>query len=132
MGLDMYAYSVPANKVRDEDKNAEVDFQSYYTAGAEEFFYWRKHPNLHGAFETMYREKNGSDDSFNYSTLRLTDDDLLMLEQKIKNNELPFTEGFFFGSSSDDDDTVNRDLEFIREARKLVASGHFVYYNSSW
>jgi hypothetical protein len=132
MGLDMYAYRVPASKVRVEDKNAEVDFESYYGDGADEFFYWRKHPNLHGAFGELYREKNGSKDSFNYATLRLTDKDLVELEQKIKNKELPFTAGFFFGTSDDDDDAINRDLEFIREARKFVANGDFVYYDSSW
>ena len=98
----------------------------------QDLHYWRKHPNLHGAFYDLYREKNGLDEMFNGSKLRLRDDDLIKLEQRITNKELPHTTGFFFGSSSDDDESVAHDLEFIKNARKHIANGDFVYYDSSW
>jgi hypothetical protein len=48
MGLDMYPY------VTSEAPRAQVDFRA---DDATEIHYWRKHPNLHGWMEQLYRDK---------------------------------------------------------------------------
>jgi hypothetical protein len=55
MGLDMYARTTNAKL------KSPVDFDE--TDGTE-FHYWRKHPDLHGWMERLYREKGGIDRSF--------------------------------------------------------------------
>lgn len=133
MGLDMSIYAVPADKVREEDKDKQVDFDSYYSHGATEIAYWRKHPNLHGRFEQLYRDKGGAGEDFNGGdTLRLTMEDLEAIEESISNDNLPHTTGFFFGISDASVEQRERDLDLITEAMKHVANGDFVYYNSSW
>jgi hypothetical protein len=131
MGLDMYVYAVSSNRVREEDKDKEVDFQTYYEEGHTEIWYWRKHPNLHGWMENLYRSKGGTEE-FNYVPVKLTEHDLMRLEKEIKERTLPNTSGFFFGESSDDDDEVEHDLRFVAEARMQLSLGNMVYYNSSW
>src|SRR6056297_253171 len=90
MGLDMYALTT--------DKTVEqtVDFSA---EGATEFYYWRKHPNLHGWMQRLYFEKGGQDETFNCATVKLCADDLDALESDIKAGNLPTTQGFFFGAS---------------------------------
>lgn len=90
MGLDMYACKTK------ETITAPVDFN---VKDAENIHYWRKHPNLHGWMERLYRLKDGKEASFNVVNLQLTGDDLDQLEQTITGKHLPFTEGFFFGES---------------------------------
>lgn len=128
----MYVYAVSANQVREEDKDKEVDFRPYFEAGHTEIWYWRKHPNLHGYFEKLYRSKGGTIEEFNCVPIKLTERDLMRLEKEIKERTLPSTSGFFFGESSNDDDTVEHDLRFVAEARMQLSLGNMVYYNSSW
>lgn len=133
MGLDMSVYAVSANQVREEDKDKEVDFTPYsYNEGHTEIWYWRKHPNLHGWMENLYRRKGGTIEDFNYVPVKLTKHDLMRLEKEIKERTLPSTSGFFFGESSDDDDAVENDLRFVAEARMQLSLGNMVYYISSW
>ena len=123
MGLDMYAYV--ASKA--DDHNTDSDNR--------ELAYWRKHPNLHGWMERLWRSKGGqspSDDpTFNGVELELTWEDLERLEEDIQNGRLPHTTGFFFGSDSDDY-YREQDLEFVRKARAEIFTGLKVFYNSSW
>ena len=95
-----------------------------------EIAYWRKHPNLHGWFERLYRERGGEGD-FNGDELELTNEDLDRLEADIKASQLPETTGFFFGDPSDDY-YRDSDLAFIKEARSYLFLGLRVFYNSSW
>ena len=53
MGLDMYAYAT-------EEATSAEDFADLGLESREEFFYWRKHPNLHGWMEALYRSKGGT------------------------------------------------------------------------
>ena len=131
MGLDMYAFAVKPENIREEDKDKEVGFESYYNIGQEEFWYWRKHPNLHGHFEQLYRRKGGTE-GFNYQAVKLNERDLMRLEKEIKERTLPSTSGFFFGESRDDDDAIEQDLNFVAEARRQLSLGNMIYYNSSW
>ncbi len=71
MGLDMYAFTT--NEVLDTPVDFKVD-------GYVDVHYWRKHPNLHGWMENLYREKGGKDETFNCVNLQLTADDLDRLE----------------------------------------------------
>lgn len=129
MGLDMYAFKIPANIVE-----AEVDFKIVGDdiPGHEEIHYWRKHPNLHGWMEQLYRKKGGTSEDFNCDNVVLTLGDLDNLEQDILSGKLPSTSGFFFGQSSDDEEAVNEDLTFVKEAKSAIAEGNVVYYTSWW
>lgn len=121
MGLDMYAFAIP------ETPAAPVDFDA---ETGSELHYWRKHPNLHGWMEALYRAKGGKDDDFNCVNLQLTADDLNRLEADIRSGNLPPTSGFFFGQS--DGTEVADDLAFIEKARAEIADGMTVFYTSWW
>jgi hypothetical protein len=122
MGLDMYAYAA-----------AQAN-EEWGTGSQREIAYWRKHPNLHGWMEQLWRSRNtdpSADPMFNGVELELSWEDLEQLEGDIKNERLPSTAGFFFGSNSDDYYRA-QDLEFIKNARAEIFSGLKVFYNSSW
>ena len=122
MGLDQYAF---AFKTDEElclvEQKIPLD--------CEPFFQWRKHPNLQGWMEKLYKAKGGKD-KFNCRTVRVEGKDLDRLERDVKENRLPFTQGFFFGESYPED--AEDDLRFIAEARRKIADGYVVYYDSWW
>lgn len=123
MGLDQYAYCV--------DNNGEK----------KELAYWRKHPNLQGWMENLWETKGcpglTEDNSgnmlgdFNCIPVELTYDDLDSLENAVKNDELPETVGFFFGTDKGNE-YKEQDLEFIQKAREALDSGLTVMYDSWW
>lgn len=141
MGLDMYATKI---KRPDGAEVAPVDFEGDarlftvtdgvrdWAAGVEheEIAYWRKHPNLHGWMKALYERKGGSDEQFNCSYLRLDEADLDALEEAVRGDNLPHTEGFFFGKSDPSD--AERDLRFIIDARRALADGWIVAYSAWW
>ena len=106
---------------------SDVDFKPQEPS---ELHYWRKHPDLHGWMEALYFVKGGRADSFNCVAVRLTSDDLDLLEDVVKRNELPPTEGFFFGQTTGEE--REDDLAFIAKARAAIADGQTVYYDSWW
>lgn len=145
MGLDQYAYvAARANQqhefyegcIWDETLKESVNPN---VEKPREIAYWRKHPNLQGWMERLWEQKGryagpggaSPDVSFNGIELELTWNDLDALEQDILNNQLPHTEGFFFGSPADEY-YRQRDLEFIKKARAELFVGLRVFYNSSW
>ena len=95
-----------------------------------ELAYWRKHPNLQGWMEELWRSK-GNEGGFNCVDVELTLEDLDALEQTLDGKALPETQGFFFGDNSDDYYSW-QDREFIREARERLANGYKVVYTSWW
>ncbi len=121
MGLDMYAYATPHQPA------SPVDFK---VTDARTLHTWRKHPNLHGWMQTLYRAKGGSDPQFNCAPVVLTTEDLDRLEDDIRSDALPPTSGFFFGRT--DGTETDDDLAFIAKARTAIAIGHTVYYDSWW
>ncbi|WP_169546474.1 phosphoglycerate kinase [Sneathiella aquimaris] len=121
MGLDMYAMTM------ENAPETAVDFEA---SGSVEFFYWRKHPNLHGWMETLYREKDGKAETFNCVNVALSSDDLDRLEADIKSGSLPHTSGFFFGAS--DGSEVQDDLDFVAKAKEVIKDGDTVFYTSWW
>lgn len=121
MGLDMYAFTT------DKQPDSLVDFDQ---KEASELHYWRKHPNLHGWMEALYREKGGSAEVFNCVNLQLTREDLDRLEAAIKARRLPHTIGFFFGET--DGTETEDDLAFVQKAREALDAGLTVFYTSWW
>ena len=118
MGLDMYAYTAAKE-------------QADHKTGQRELAYWRKHPNLHGWMERLAESKKVEYSTFNGVELELTWEDLDELERAITHNQLPSTQGFFFGNESDDF-YKEQDLEFVKKARAELFMGLKVFYNSSW
>ena len=130
MGLDQFAYA----GIGDEK---------------EEIAYWRKHNRLHGWMEDLYRDRGnevteeGFGNSFNCVPVQLTLSDLEQLEAHVEGKSLPETSGFFFGNDSYDYEDENKnanngyyhkeaDLQFKADARKAIAEGKEVYYDSWW
>ena len=129
MGLDMYAYRVKQADVvgdfeiaKDDDGYSRVD----------EFFYWRKHHDLHGWMERLYRSKGGPQETFNCAKVRLTTVDLDALQHDLENGTLPETQGFFFGTNPPDAESMKEDLKFVEQARSIIGEGDAVYYDSWW
>ena len=140
MGLDQYAYSV--SKGEDPKENAE----------STTLMDWRKHNRLQGYMEELAMDKGviKPDETFNCKPVQLTEEDIDDLEQVIIDKELPDTGGFFFGPDSYetekgtyadtkkkyvwtyDKDMMPNDLKFIEKARKALADGQDVYYDSWW
>lgn len=135
MGLDQYAYARPPRKRNGDDDEHICD--------------WRKHNRLQGWMEQLWYDKgcpNGKEEEedFNCVELQLTESDLINLEDAIENFELPEANGFFWGSDSyfwnDENDEPfpeneywykQHDLNFVREAKKMLDKGYRIYY-SSW
>ena len=125
MGLDMYAY-----KAKDFKPSKPVDFEEELPSEFQEFFYWRKHPYMHGLMESIYREKGGDAESFNCVPVQITEDDLERIAAHVIDETLPKTQGFFFGESSEED--RDDDIRFLSEAREAISSGYTIWYNSWW
>jgi len=136
MGLDQTAYRVKKGFItnpvdfRTENYNNETG-ESVVLCETEEVQYWRKHPNLQGWMEDLYREKGGEDE-FNCVNVQLTWEDLERLEKDIKGESLPETQGFFFGNSMGDEEEREYDLEFVEKALKSIEEGYDVFYTSWW
>lgn len=138
MGLDQYAYV--ALKERQHDAFYEngqlIDGEFHSTvAKPREIAYWRKHPNMQGYMEKLWRKKSSTLESkeFNGIELELTWEDLDQLEkdilaEKVSNLD---TTGFFFGNASDSY-YREKDLQFIKDAKAEIFLGMRVFYNSSW
>ena len=126
MGLDQFAYKTKVKPGKSVDFQDEVYKDE---VEREEIHYWRKHPNIHGFMEDLYREKGG-DSEFNCRPVELTQDDIDSLASMILDKELPETSGFFFGQSFGDEE--NDDLEFCKKASEAIKEGYTVFYDSWW
>lgn len=137
MGLDQYLYakrlSEQAIVTDSEDVVETIDVAT-----------WRKHPNLQGFMENIWRTKyedyvkkleEENPDSmftlFNVQKVGLSLEDLNTWEQAVINEELPDTTGFFFGSDSDER-YKDYDLETIKKAKELIKEGYLIFYDSWW
>jgi hypothetical protein len=110
MGLDQYAYS---------REPAQIDHQ------------WRKHPNLQGWMENLWRERFDVQTGDFCCEIELYKEDIERLKVDIMAGDLPATDGFFFGSNSDDYYRED-DLAFCAWALIEIDKGREVYYDSSW
>lgn len=123
----MFAYKTKEKPAKEVDFVDGTDIEY-----SEEIQYWRKHPNLHGWMENLYRTKNGKAEIFNCVTVQLKEDDLHHLAECIIDGNLPHTEGFFFGSSYNNDEEKEEDLNFVRTALLAIEEGYTIYYTSWW
>jgi|15BtaG_2_1085339.scaffolds.fasta_scaffold01022_4 hypothetical protein len=114
MGLDQYAY---AQKGSDFDNLDEKILIAQ----------WRKHANLQGWMEDLYRLRGGTDE-FNCVSLRLSEDDILRLGREHRN--LSATTGFFFGETIPE--KVEQTEEFIDLALSYISKGYAIVYSSWW
>ena len=141
MGLDQYAYVAMKRKEREAFYEQDLQYDPVThdwivpEGGVQkprELAYWRKHPNLQGWMEKLYRAKGGTED-FNGIELELTWEEIDMLEKDIKNGYMAKmkTTGFFFGRESDDY-YEKQDLQFCIDAKAECFLGRKVFYNSSW
>lgn len=122
MGLDMFAFATS------HKPGEPVDFGDPEDAVL--FHEWRKHSNLHVWMEKLYFTKGGKDKEFNCMNLELSSGELDRLEAAILADDLPDTEGKFFGES--DGSELDDDLAFVAKARDYLAGGLTIYYTSWW
>lgn len=71
--------------------------------------YWRKHPDLHG-----FIAKNFAEDPEVCEKVELGEDDIVKIIAAVESDELPHTEGFFFGVS--DGSEKARTIEIFKKA----------------
>ena len=111
----------------------EVDFkEEIQEVAPSELHYWRKHPNLHGWMEQLYRQKGGGGRDFNGDPVVISKEDLDNLAASIIDEELPDTDGFFFGQSYNNEEERQDDLDFVKKAHRAIEEGYTVYYDSWW
>ena len=92
--------------------------------------YWRKHPNLHGYIVQTFAK--GED---NCKPIELTVEDLKQIRGAVEGENLPHTEGFFFGTG--DGSEKEETLETIKNAITWLQLNEpnairSVYYRASW
>ena len=115
---------------------------------------WRKHPNLQGWMERLWRTQKYGDsknpdpktgegysnqtylgDPFNQEEVELTLDDIKRLRLDIQNNTLNGgygdTTGFFFGNPADEEYKED-DIKFCDTAEYMLNQGYKVIYTSWW
>jgi hypothetical protein len=126
MGLDQYTYKTKVKPSKSVDFQDEVYKDE---VECEQIHSWRKHPNIHGFMEELYREKGGESE-FNCRPVELTQEDIDRLAQSILDGELPETSGFFFGKSYGHEE--NDDLKFCKRASEAIKEGYTVFYDSWW
>ena len=139
MGLDQYAFAVknqPDLPVVDavfgrwDDEN-QTHVHIVPEEDIEEIGYFRKHHDLQGWMHNLYNSKGGTDREFNCNKVELTLDDIDQLEKDIKNDDLPSTSGFFFGSDNTEY-YKDQGLEFCKNCRDAIGNGCRVFYDSWW
>lgn len=98
-----------------------------------ELAYWRKHPNLHGYIVSTFAD--GED---NCKKIWLGEDHLKKIIATLEGKEeLPHTEGFFFGTSDNTPEERAEDLKIFKDALAWVQTKEAdvwkeVYYQASW
>ena len=143
MGLDQYAFSRPAGTTNTIDWEKD-----------KELYYWRKHPNLQGWMERLWRKRQYGDpdkpdpctgegyqaqsymqDPFNDTVVELKAEDIQRLRLDIKNQTLNGgygdASGFFWGDPSDEYYREN-DIEFCDKAEEELKRGMRIMYYCSW
>ena len=139
MGLDMYMLK---HKPTSNFDTVKAMLESRNSDKEELLGTWRKHNRLHGAMKELWLKKTGqnddADDLFNCRRVYLSVEDLDQLETDIRNKNLPYCSGFFFGIDSyewpkgEQEKENELTFEVFAKARKALAKGELVYYNSWW
>lgn len=131
MGLDMYLTGEKflwTNYENPEKNRTEEGFRIKEISL--ELGYWRKHPNLHGYIVQTFAD--GVDEC---QRIELSLEDLSKILDAVKRDELPHTEGFFFGQSrseykDESVDTLERAIGWLKTKNEGVTKT--VVYKASW
>lgn len=67
MGLDLYAYAVTKEKLKDPTQEVAIELVE---GSSEEIAYWHKQNPLHNWMENLYRKKYGTVTDFNCVSTR--------------------------------------------------------------
>jgi hypothetical protein len=138
MGLDMYLQGHEYRSTYDVNKLTTLDNFPIKEVVVE-LGYWRKHPNLHGAIIRMF-----ADDKDECQSIELGDEGIRTLIDLVEKNDLPYTEGFFFGTSPSPDihpdwfeETKQNTIKYLNNALKWINSAQsdqfrWVTYRASW
>lgn len=145
MGLDAYAgFQEP------QPENVEPinDDALYDTLQAGDEFYWRKHARLQEYMQKLWRIRKFGDEAKFWGGLRmdgqhdlaevifLDREDILDLQNKVENDNLPFCpDGFFWGQQFQEEsmkEYKELDLKFCKQALKWLDEGKKVWYDCSW
>lgn len=128
MGLDMY---LEGRKYKwGEQKSKEDGFP--VSCVTLELGYWRKHPNLHGYIVQEFA--GGEDDC---RDVELDERRLRDLLEAVRENRLPPTTGFFFGTSEESQRQRLKDVKVLTGAirwlmKKDPDAIKSVAYRASW
>lgn len=135
MGLDMNMRGRKINMNWGEDAPNQDGFLVAETVL--DLGYWRKHPNLHG-----YIVENFADGIDECQSIELGENDILQIINAIEEDNLPQTEGFFFGSSPERgseyyEEVKQSDLEIFNKIWKWMQTKEdkvyrAVEYRASW
>lgn len=131
MGLDMYLTGVKylPHNWQNPERDKKVDgfrLEEIRVQLGE----WRKHPDLHG-----YIVKNFADGKDNCQEMDLVSEQLEQILHVVEMDNLPHTEGFFFGASYPEDKqpTINILKDAIKWINKPEANvWKSVVYRASW
>jgi beta-xylosidase len=135
MGLDMYLYGEKSSMAIGANAPTEDGFR--LASKTLEIAYWRKHPNLHGYIVETFAD--GVDEC---QPINLHKEEINKIIEAIKNDELPFTEGFFFGRSPQKgepeyEENKQHDIEVFEKALKWLGEQteedwRYIKYEASW
>ena len=131
MGLDMYLTGeIYISQDWKDDANNKYE-EGYRLKGhLYEMGYWRKHPDLHGYIVENFAE--GEDDC---KPVYLSVDSIKQIIDAIEKNELPKTDGFFFGESTNDDEEKAEAIGILSKALGWLEADDWhrsVVYQASW
>ena len=132
MGLDMYASSVPAEVIGNQQVDIAILAIIRNEFRPKQFAQWRKFNHLHGWMQRLYDAKGGASPDFNCNTVRITAPEIDLLESAWANGELTATDGPFFGSDEWEPEYDEELWTFIAAARACFARGEAVLYDSWW
>lgn len=134
MGLDMYLTGDKylSTKFGDDPRYPDNIYEDGFRVKSRrlELGCWRKHPNLHGYIVNEFA--GGKDEC---QVIPLSHQDILKIITAITSNQLPETEGFFFGSS--DGSEFANDLAIFTKTLEWLEAEEFgvwrsVEYQASW
>jgi len=137
MGLDMYMTGskfIGGHWQRDKPIRKEDDHP--INSIEVSLGYWRKHRRLHGFIVNTFAD--GVDDC---RKIELSTDALRQIAKALRDDDLPETEGFFFGNEKIDKEEKEQSEEYanqMEEAIKWLEAGkknpfeRSVYYEASW
>jgi len=131
MGLNMYLNGEKFlwTNWKEPEKNVMEDGFKLTTKTLE-LGYWRKHPDLHGFIVNTFAE--GIDECQN---IHLDKEDLEKILSAVNGENLPHTEGFFFGESSPEDRQptiviLEKAIKWLEIKEEGVSRS--VIYRASW